>query len=247
MRHYRYLVHTSGPALWPDHKPLEEVLLLKGTTPAPVWEATYQANPTAPGGQTFKRKWFRERFDATDRRFVNERVGVWISADTALTDKDGSAYTAFVVGEGSPTYQLYIREVWRGRIEFPDLTAEIKSIAQRYRHDGKLRGVVIENKASGISALQTLRASSDEQFARMLIGFIPVGDKEFRANQASVWCKNGSVLLPEPSNAVPWLADFEEEFFGFPSSAYDDQVDAFSQLVIYLENYLATGWRARVG
>jgi hypothetical protein len=41
--------------------------------------------------------------------------------------------------------------------------------------------------------------------------------------------------------------DFEDELFDFPNSAFMDQVDAFSQLIIYTENLLAEGWRARRG
>jgi predicted phage terminase large subunit-like protein len=82
---------------------------------------------------------------------------------------------------------------------------------------------------------------------QVLIPFQPVGDKDTRANQAAVWCKNGCVLLPEPSDQVPWLLDFEEELFALPTSAFRDQGDAFAQLVIFTENVLASGWRARGG
>lgn len=68
-----------------------------------------------------------------------------------------------------------------------------------------------------------------------------------RAQQAALWCKRGCVLLPRPSDAAPWLADFERQLFGFPDVEYKDMVDAFSQICIYVENYLAEGWRARGG
>ena len=55
------------------------------------------------------------------------------------------------------------------------------------------------------------------------------------------------VLLPHPGEGAEWLLDFEDELFSFPQSAYMDQVDACSQLILYLENYLAEGWRARGG
>jgi hypothetical protein len=53
------------------------------------------------------------------------------------------------------------------------------------------------------------------------------------------------VLLPAPSELSPWLVDFEDELFTFPGSEFMDQVDAFSQLILYTENLLAEGWRAR--
>lgn len=243
---YRYLLHRNGPALWAEHKPLVEVLELQATTPPAIWEGTYQGNPTAPGGVIFKRKWWRNnRYDAADKGIQNLVIARWISWDTAMKDEEENAYTACNVGELMPDYRLNLREVFRERLEFPDLPDMIDRFTRRYNVDGKLRGVIIEDKASGTSAYQTLMASAKQAIRRILIAFQPVGDKEQRAQQASVWCKNGSVLLPMPSAAVPWLADFEDEILTFPNSKFKDQVDSFCQLILYVENLLAEGWRAR--
>jgi len=43
------------------------------------------------------------------------------------------------------------------------------------------------------------------------------------------------------------LYDFETELFDFPAGELCDQVDAFTQVIIYLEHYLAQGWQARGG
>jgi predicted phage terminase large subunit-like protein len=244
---YRYLLHSNGPALWPEHKPLSEVIELKETTPENLWEGTYQGNPTSPAGTVFKRDWWRgqNRFDANDQGFVNSCVGRWISWDTGLKDKETNAYTAAVIGELWRDYRMAVRLVWRDRLEFPYLPDKIESLARQYNRDGKLRGVIIEDKASGISAYQTLMATADKSIKQLLIAFEPHGDKTVRAQQAAVHCKNGSVLLPYPNNSIPWLIDFEDELFDFPGSAFKDQVDAFSQLILYTENLLAAGWEAR--
>ena len=68
-----------------------------------------------------------------------------------------------------------------------------------------------------------------------------------RAGAASVWCRNGMILLPEPGPGAEWLMDFEDELFSFPQSVYKDQVDAFAQALLFLENYLSEGWTARRG
>lgn len=232
-------------ALWPEHKPLAEVLELQATTPENIWSGTYQGVPTAPGGATFRRDWFRDRFDAGKPELAWSCVARWLSFDTALKDREDSDYSACAVGELWPDYRMALREVWRGKPIFPDLPVEIERLARRHNHDGKLRGVIIEDKASGTSAYQTLLASAPQWLRGLLIAFMPQGDKEYRANQAGVWCKNGSVQLPAPSEHVPWLIDFEDELFTFPQSQFDDQVDSFSQLVIYCENLLAEGFRLR--
>jgi phage terminase large subunit-like protein len=55
------------------------------------------------------------------------------------------------------------------------------------------------------------------------------------------------VLLPHPGPDAPWLMDFEDELFSFPQGTFADQADAFSQLILFLENYLSEGWAARQG
>ena len=243
---HRYLLHTNGPALWPDHKPLAEVLELRDTTPETVWEATYQGHPTPPGGVVFRREWWRQ----PDSRFSERAaaVGRFISWDTGLKDKLTNAFSVGIVGELLPDYRLAIVEVRRARLTFPDLPEAIRSQAARWNEDGLLRQVIIEDKASGTSAYQTLTASaSDPWLAPLLFPFEPSGDKTQRAQQAAVWCKNGCVLLPQPSAATPWLLDFEDELFTFPGSTWMDQVDALSQLILFLELILAEGYRARQG
>jgi predicted phage terminase large subunit-like protein len=246
---HRLRLHQNGPALWPEHKPLDEVLDLKATTPEAVWEATYQGNPTPPGGTVFQRSWWRgqNRFDAGERALINRCVARWISWDTGLKDQENNAYTSCTVGELQPEYHLIIREVWRDRLKFPDLPEAMESFARRYNRDEKLRGVIIEDKVSGTSAYQTLSATSADWLKPLLVAFMPTGDKTQRAQQAAVWCKNGCIWLPAPGEHARWLVDFEDELFNFPGSTFKDQVDSFSQLVIYLEHFLSAGWRARKG
>ena len=244
----RVLLHSNGPALWPEHRPLAEVKELEATTPEPIWWCTYQGRPTPPSGQVFRREWWfadGRRFDAGDPWHVNACVARWLSWDTAFKDTATSAFTACSVGELWPDYRLALREVWRRKLQFPDLPEMIAAFARRYNGDSKLRGVIVEDKASGISALQTLNASAEDWLRGLLVAFPPSGDKETRANQAAVWCKNGSILLPLANEAAEWLVDFEDELFTFPSGAFKDQVDSFSQLAIYLEHLLSDGYRQR--
>src|SRR5690606_14591878 len=145
------------------------------------------------------------------------------------------AYSSGTVGELLPDYRLLTREDRRDRLNFPALTAAIEQKARRYNADGRLRGIIIEHNASGTSAHQTLTASADRWLANLIIPFSPHGSKEQRAEQAGVWCRNGCVWLPHPGPEVPWLPVFEEELFAFPDTEFKDQVDSFSQLILYLE------------
>lgn len=247
MRTYHYVIHDRGPALWPEHKPLEEVLELRATTPVLDWEATYQGNPTPAGGYVFRREWWsgKGRFPADDARWKAQVIGRYLSLDTAEEAGPNNAWTAGVIGEILRDYRLLIRFVYRERLTFDVLPATIASLARQWNGDGRLRAVVIEDKSSGKSARQTLAATSEGWLRELLAAYRPSGSKEARAGAASVWCANGMVLLPYPGEEAGWLMDFEDELFSFPQSAYADQVDALSQLVLYCENYLSAGWEAR--
>lgn len=130
----------------------------------------------------------------------------------------------------------------------PFLAETVRDRAVAGNRDGKLEKVIIEDQASGTGVVQTL-GLGDAWLAKRLFAFRPGlhGDKVQRAQQAALWCKRGCVLLPHPGASSPWLYEFEKQLFQFPDVEYRDMVDAFSQLVIYLENYLAAGWRARGG
>lgn len=202
-----------------------------------------------PTSRSFQRDWWRQksRFDPADPGVDAAAVARYLSWDTALKDGAGNAYSALTVGEIDANYRLRVREVWRERLIFPDLLTAIERTARQHNRDGKLAGILIEDKASGTSAYQTLSAAAPPWLARLLIPFAPQGDKPTRAQQAAVWCKLGAVELPHPSPVVPWLATFEDELFSFPDSEFADQVDSFVQLIIYLEHYLAQGYHARTG
>jgi phage terminase large subunit-like protein len=208
-----------------------------------------------PTRRPFRRAWWRNqhRYDATDTHLQRQAIARWLTWDTAFKDKDESAYTAFGVLELTPDYRLRLRHVWRDKLIFPDLLAVMeREIAywadlEAVANVSKLRGVIIEDRATGTSAYQTLRGALRPALADLLIPFSPQGSKEQRAAQAAVWCKLGCVDLPQPSEAVPWLLPFTSEVFTFPDTQYADQVDMFSQGLLFLEHYLAEGHHARGG
>lgn len=245
---YRFKLHDKGPALWPEHKPLDEVLELRDTTPALIWEGTFQGNPSAPGGHWFRRDWFhnnRFRLPLQQSNFLDGCVARFISYDTAFKDTKNSAFSARIVGELGPDYRLRVMHSWRDRVIMPDLLKMIREDLVVWNQDKNLWSIIIEDKASGISAYQTLMSEADEDMQRVLVAYPPTADKDTRCQQASVWCANQSVILPEPSIECPWLATFEDELFSVPSSQFRDLSDAFAQLVLWTEHLLAEGYHAR--
>lgn len=226
----------AGALLWPERFGAAELATMKQTLSEIGIAGQLQQRPAPLLGAIFKRDWFKARVPSMPC------VGRFFSWDTAASIEDTAAYTCGIVGELTPDYRLFIRNVWRDRIEFPQLQYAIE--AQAHRFGAKmLKDIIIENKSSGIQAIQSLRQTS--KLAEHIVPFTPKGDKIARAYEAAKWCEKGMIILPEPGDQVAWLNDFEDELFTFPNSPFKDQVDALSQLCDYLSFYLAEGLEAR--
>jgi phage terminase large subunit-like protein len=239
-----------GELLFPqlfDDKSVRQQASLLGERDA---AAQQQQRPAPKGGYIYLRKWWEgeNRYHPADRSYYNKSIGRWLSWDTALKDEEQNDSTALTVWDLLPDYRILLRFAWWRKLQFPQLAKAIQDEAARWNYDEKLRGIIIEDKASGISALQTLRQGNSEWLAGLLVPYDPGRfSKVARSRQASLWCERGCVLLPDPADEVPWLLDYEELLFDFPTKVIKDPVDSTSQAILHLENLLAEGWRARTG
>ena len=210
--------------------------------------------PRQSAATVFEREWWdgknRYRIDDSTRQVV----GRWLTLDLAMKDKETSSYNALAVLElSNPGYFLDLRHVWRERSSFPRLQPKIEPMCRRWNYDGKLRGLVIEDKAHGITAVQTIQEGVDDWLKDLLTAFNPgVASKQQRWEQAASWGELDCLRLPEPGyplhtrEEVGDLYDFEEELYDLPASTYKDWADAYSQGVIFLEHLVASGYRTRL-
>jgi predicted phage terminase large subunit-like protein len=239
----------EGELLWPERMGLKEVSERKLNMSTLGYSGQYQQRPVPAGGNVFQRDWFKTRL--TNESIV-ARV---ISIDTSFGTNKVSDYSTFLVGELRADYSLFIREMFRARLEYPQLVTETERLANQYKY--KLKKILIESKVSGISLIQSLNQSSlvVHQLeanlgilpATLIAPITPTENKYARANLVSNFCEKGAVYLPPPSEAVPWLNSFEDEIFSFPASANDDIVDSFSQLLHFLAPQLGQHIRQRLG
>ena len=212
------------------------------------YSGQYAQLPMPAGGTIYLAEWWRGR-NRVELNWARSRVSVrYLSWDTALKDGQENDHSSMVVVELLNDGRGLLREVIWGKWTFPRLAEEIIFQAERWNSDGLLRGIVIEDKASGISALQTLRQSAPAWIAAVLAGFSPgLLSKEARARQASLWCERGMVILPLPAQDAGWLPDFESQLYAFPAGRTKDAVDAFSQAILFLEHLLSGWWQGGRG
>lgn len=198
--------------------------------------------------------WLRDwmtRYSLDDETMDRQVIARMLTYDTANKDKKTNAYTAGGVIELLADYRARLRHVWRERLLMPNLVSRVQGDGTqqgdiaRWNYDGKLRYVVIEDRASGTGLYQTVYAAGSPELRSMLVPFQPTVSKDERFGQAGVWAKNGSFLIPYPSDAARWLHAWEAEVF--EEDEYKDQRDMTAQGILYWEPYLAEGLRARGG
>ena len=116
------------------------------------------------------------------------------------------------------------------RMEYPALKRLIVSHAARFLPEA----VLVEDKGSGQSLLQDLRRETELP----LIGINPTADKMTRLLRVTPLMEAGKMALPHHAS---WLSAFEAEFFSFPDCAHDDQVDAVSQYLNWVQGRSGRG------
>lgn len=208
------------------------------------------------GGLIYK----KEYWDGDDRRYhyglpmydlrsgwADEVWGRYLFADTNYKDKDSTSDTAFTGFELMSSLRVRLCYLWSGKLEFPYLLKNLEEVAIELNYDGGLSGIVIEDKASGISAVQTLYMAADDWMAEIIDSFEPGNrSKDERDKQAAQYAQAGGVLLPYPDVRFPELQDFIDEELNKARPQKRDRRDAFTMGILYLENYLAEWHRAEI-
>jgi predicted phage terminase large subunit-like protein len=203
-------------------EPLSTLSLIKRQLGLDFFTAQYLQEPVPSGGNVLKREWLREYEGTPAYRSDDEVIQSWDTAMKATATSDYSVCLTFRVRNKN---QYYLIDVYRGRPEFPELAKLVCTHAQRFQP----KAILIEDKGSGISLIQTVRKSG-------LQGVIPMSpskDKETRLLGQTPKLESGSLFLPRSS---PWLADFMQEYLAFPKGRHDDQIDALSQFLEWRRN-----------
>ncbi len=210
------LGRVEGEALWPGRFPASVLHQIKAQLGSAAFAALYQQRPAAMEGKIFKREWwkFYREAPAFDR--------VVLSLDTAFKAGASNDYSvATVWGEAKTGY--YLLDMFRARVEFPELQRVAESLAAKWNPSS----VLVEDKASGQSLIQSLQRETK-------LPVLPVKvstDKESRAHACTPLVESGRVFLPD---GAPWLADYLDEMSSFPAAPHDDMVDSTTQALNHM-------------
>jgi predicted phage terminase large subunit-like protein len=210
------LGRLEGEALWPERYPVPVLESIRTTIGSEAFVSLYQCRPQAPSGNIVKREWWKYY---TEKPVFSRIIHSW---DTAFKAGQGSDYSVCTVW-GEAATGFYLLNVWRQRVEFPELK---RASVALYDHD-KPSAVLTEDAASGQSLIQELRRDTKLPVLAVKV------DKEKTARLTAITplIEAGKVLLPERAT---WLADYVDELSAFPNGEHDDQVDSTSQALAWL-------------
>lgn len=212
----------------------------------PKYEHIWLGIPNAEAGNLIKMSMF-QRYKQPPERFD----GLFITCDTAFSEKKSADSSAFLLG-GVKDKQKYILDLYCKKVTFVDLCRDLKSFylnaVQKYGRSNNLDAIYIENKASGISLIQQLRAEG-----MPILELTPtvhnevlkkdiVADKYTRFLEIEAELDSGNVSIPE---SAPWIPEFErqcEAFTGGKQEEHDDIVDTLIYFIKMSKKYGGTNW-----
>lgn len=208
----------DGELLWPermDRKSLETQKKRLGHSAA----GQLQQRPTDREGGIFKLEWWQYYREAPN--FIY-KLQSWDTAFKKGEENDYSVCTTWGVTDNA----YYLINRYKAKVQYPEALQMMKSLYNA--HLPNL--VVIEDKASGQSLLQSMK----KETRIPLKGIVPDSNKVARANSVSSTIEAGKVFLPEKAD---WVADYVDNMAVFPNGTHDDDVDsttqALSELVLY--------------
>jgi predicted phage terminase large subunit-like protein len=219
----RLFTRRAGEALHPERESLETLTAIRRTMTEYNFAAQYQQCPIPLGGAMVKTAWLKyyQPGDLPDR--FTGIVQSWDTANKATDLSDFSVCTTWGVRGG----RFYLLDVFRQRLNYPELKRAARELAQRHRANT----ILVEDKASGTPLIQDLHSDG-------LCGIKPYEppagtDKIMRLHLQTALFANGHVFLPQ---RAPWLADYVAELTGFPGTKFDDQVDSTTQALQFLKD-----------
>lgn len=216
------IIRREGEALHPERESLETLQQTKITQGEANFGGQYQQDPAPRGGGILKENWIATYQPHELPETFDHVLQSWDTASKVTQLADYSVCVTFGIKQG----KIYVRDVERIKVDFPGLRNAAIRLAQQY----KPRVILVEDRSSGIQLIQELPGHG----IHTVKPWNPKGAKEIRFASITGLFEAGRVLLPEKA---PWLADYIHELTTFPRGRHDDQVDATTQGLEWIQQY----------
>ena len=221
----RVVTRAPGDLLWPAREGPEEMAQRTVELGAYGFAGQYQQSPSPRTGGLFERRWWAFYDDLPTG--VDAGIQSW---DLSVKGGPGHDFVVGLVAAGRGA-DIYLVDRVKAQLSFPDTLAAIRQTCRQYP---SARMILVEDTANGPAVIDTLRHEIPG-----IIAVQPQGDKVQRATACAPRVEAGNVYLPRPTGptgrrppARAWVDDFIEQVAAFPMGAHDDDVDAFTQLLL---------------
>ena len=205
--------------LWPENgRTAEYYEKIKKEIGAAEFAGLYQQRPAPQSGVIFERRWVKTY------KQLPAKINKWLlSWDMTF---DGGDESDYVVGQvwAQSGGEYYLVDQVRAKMSYTESKKAFVALAAKYP---QARGKLVEKKANGAAIIDDLKKDISG-----IIPIIPTESKVSRANAVAPLFEAGNVYAPE---AAPWVHDYIEELVTVPNAAHDDQVDATTQALNYLD------------
>lgn len=189
-----------------------------------VWHALYQGNPKPVGDRLIDVQqlgtvpWIDICTQQGGIAWIKVPGEVYQSWDLAFTGRGDYVCGQVWLYDG---HNYFLLENWRQRVGFQDTVDAAQRMAARWPQTAR---VLVEQAANGAALIDTLRGS--------VVGVQPVSprsSKEVRALACQPLVAAGRVKVTSQAYSDTLWRELEE----FPLAKHDDQVDAFTQALLY--------------
>ena len=212
---------VEGALLWPERfgerelRDLEVKLGTYGTA------GQLQQRPAPLDGGMLPRKWWKFW------KVLPNLQGICISVDCSFKDGPTNDFVVMQAWGWSGANRYLLAQI-RERLDMPKTVSTLRNFHAKItaQYQRAVHATLVEDAANGAAVLATLRSRIPG-----LKAVTAQGSKEARAAAISPTVEAGNVFLPE---GAAWVEDFIGECASFPNAAHDDQVDALSQAVNWI-------------
>jgi len=206
----------EGEALFPEHKSLDFLLERKSLMDTTSWLSLYQQTPIIVGGELIKGEWFK-RYTTLPKLEYKK-----IFVDTAQKKGKHNDYTVFECW-GYADGNIYLIDLVRKKMEAPELRRTANDFWNKHAQsdNGRLREMLIEDKASGTGLIQDIKAHDKIPIKAIQRNI----DKLTRVQDVLTYIENGYVYIPENASFVSDFIAECEAFTADDAHDHDDQID----------------------
>jgi len=221
------VINKKGVVLWENKHTYDDCMKMKKNNEY-VFYGQYMQEPTVKGGAIFKDDWWKY-YDS----LPNYQYKI-ITIDTAQKTKEHNDYTVFQCW-AYYKHQIYLVDQYRDKVEARELEEQAlifidKHQTTDYQVTGHLRYVLIEDKVSGTTLIQTLKHKTTVNIKAIQRNT----DKYTRAYDCVPYVSDGRVFLPYKSSFTDAFISEMSSFSAKKLYDHDDQVDCMMDAINYM-------------